>query len=61
MAQQPRLEPGDLTQDELKDIVEQIRETLWPKGKNPDEVSWTPDTVDAIAQTMDEYGLRPAS
>ena len=60
MAQQPRLEPGDLTEDELRDIVEKVRERLWPRGQSPDEVQWTPDIVDSIASTLDDYGLRPA-
>ncbi len=57
MSEPAKLQPGDLRYDELKDIVGQIRETLWPLS-NPD-VEWDADTVDAIASVLDQYGLRP--
>jgi hypothetical protein len=58
MAAAPALEPGDLTKKELHDIVERVRDTLWPRG-NPD-ASWSPDTVDAVAGILNDYHLRPA-
>lgn len=53
----PKLEPGDLTKDELLLIVESIRETLWPLS-NPDN-EWSADTADHIASVLDQYHLRP--
>jgi hypothetical protein len=53
----PKLQPGDLTKQELLHIVEQVRDTLWPRGA--EDEAWTPDTVDAVAQILDQYHLKP--
>jgi hypothetical protein len=57
MSEPPKLQVGDLNREEMEDIVEKIRDILWPRGK--EEAPWSPDTIDAIASVMDEYHLRP--
>jgi len=57
MAEPPKLNPGDLNHEELEDIVMNIRDILWPRGKTDE--SWSPDTIDQIASVMDSYHLRP--
>jgi hypothetical protein len=57
MAANPKLDPGDLTKEELLAIVEGVREVLWPLS-NPDHV-WTPETVESVASVLDQYHLRP--
>lgn len=32
MAVPPKIEPGDLMEEELLDIVERIRDAVWPRG-----------------------------
>jgi len=51
------LQVDDLNESEAKDIVEKIRDILWPRGEADKE--WSPDTMDAVAQVMDNYHLRP--
>jgi hypothetical protein len=55
--QPPKLQPGDLTKDELLWIVEHIVNALWPRGDS--EFSWSPDTVESVASILDQYHLRP--
>lgn len=57
MAEQPRLEPKDLTQEELLSIVEQVRDILWPNGDRGHP--WTPDTIDQVASRLQAYNLEP--
>lgn len=57
MAEPPKLQAADLNREELEDIVEKIRDTLWPRGK--EDEPWSPDTIDQIASVLDEYHLRP--
>src|SRR5262245_32926117 len=56
---------SELTREQLTDIVERIRGLLYlgldAAGNavwNPDK-PWDADTLDGIAQTLDEYGLVP--
>lgn len=54
----PKLDPGDLTNDELLDIVVDIRNILWPFGRRVSDYTWEPDaTVDSIAQVLAAYHL----
>jgi len=57
VAEPPELQPADLTKEELLRIVEQVRDTLWPRGAEDDP--WTPDTINAVASSLEQYNLRP--
>ena len=57
MSEPPKLTPLDLDGTELEEIVMNIRDILWPRGKTDE--SWSPDTIDQIASVMDSYHLRP--
>jgi hypothetical protein len=57
MNQTANIEPRDLTREQLLDVVERVREVLWPAG-NEDE-SWSPDTLDAVAEVFMAHGLAP--
>lgn len=58
MAARPVLDVGDLTEEELRDIVGRIQDALWPRGRERDQ--WTPDTVQGVAQVLCDYNLDPA-
>jgi len=57
MGSPPKLDPDCLNREELEDIVEKIRDILWPRGK--EDEPWSPDTIDQVASVLDEYHLRP--
>jgi len=53
-----------LSTDQLRDIVDQIRDILWldinPQGDfyNPDK-EWSPDTLEYVSGTLSDLGLKP--
>lgn len=55
--EQPKLTARDLTPEELVDIVDSLREILWPGGKTDE--SWSPDTIGQVALKLQSYGLEP--
>lgn len=57
MAGNPKLEPGDLNEEELLAIVDGVREVLWPRGDADHE--WSAETIELVASVLDQYHLRP--
>jgi hypothetical protein len=51
-----------LTIDQLRDIVDQIRDILWfdcaADEYDPDK-EWSPDTLEYISGTLSDLGLAP--
>jgi hypothetical protein len=66
--QQPRRPVSELKPAELRTIVETVQKILWmdtDREAEPDvtfwnnEKEWTQDTVECIAQALEDYGLTP--
>jgi hypothetical protein len=55
--EQPKMQPADLTKEELVALVEDILDTLWPRGNSEHE--WDASTADTVAQSLAAYGLDP--
>jgi hypothetical protein len=66
--QQPKRPVSELKPAELQNLVEIVQKILWmdvDREAEPEvtfwnsEKEWTQDTVECIAQALEEYGLRP--
>jgi len=57
--------PKELSREELLEIVEDVQAYMFrdisDDGEflNPDK-EWSPDTLDLISETLNQYGLRPS-
>jgi len=56
--QQPSLQPSDLTQQELVEVVSGLIEILWPGGDADHEWEGA-DTLQDIASILESYNLAP--
>jgi hypothetical protein len=61
MSQQQR-DVSQLSETELREIVEQIRSALWfdwAKEEFDPDKEWDWDTIEFIAGVLDDFGLQP--
>lgn len=56
MANAPMLEPGDLTKEELLEIVERVRDAVWPQGGR---AKYTAKMATEVASILDQWHLSP--
>jgi hypothetical protein len=54
----PLRDPGDLSYDDLVELVRTLQMTLWPADDADQE--WTADTIDSVVGAMRDAGLGPA-
>ena len=50
-------DPGELSREELIEIVRAVQNTLWPDG-DPDH-EWDAETIEAVARVLSDAGLMP--
>jgi hypothetical protein len=56
--------PGDLTREQLEDIVDQIQSILWldptTDAFDPDR-SWDIETIEWVSGVLEDFGLKPGA
>jgi hypothetical protein len=54
---EPRYDEKNLSENELREMVGEIREILWPDGNKHHE--WNADTLSNIAMVLQLRGVEP--